>query len=425
MDKRTKNIVYLFGFFIVLILVIEIVRPQPVNWRYSFTSVDKIPFGGYVLYEELPSVFDIDKNRQQLITQSCFTFLTDNDRETDTSHKKGYFFINNHLYFDDQETEALLSFVDKGHTAFLSSQSFAGALADSLNIYTYTRYQFLEEEAKVGFYTPNLVKDTAVFSKVYQSFFTKIDTLNAIALGYYEGTYDVLETPDGIESVLQPPTGTAKKQQKEQIATALNFIKVPYGNGEFYIHTIPEAFSNYYLLNGNQAYAENVLSHLDIQTIYWDEYKKTGRRYVESPLRYVLSQTPLRWAYYLLVAGILLFVIFKAKRRQRIIPVLEPLQNTSVAFAKTIGSLYFQHRDYSAIIQKKIVYFLEQIRSKYYLDTSDLDSDFVKKLAEKSNRPETQVVQLVNTIKNIKEKTLHTEQDLIQLNKEIEAFNRT
>src|SRR5690606_6123684 len=131
--------------------------------------------------------------------------------------------------------------------------------------------------------------------------------------------------------------------------------------------------------------------------------------------RFVLSQVPLRWAYYLLVVSILLFVFFRAKRKQRIIPVLEPLKNTSVAFAKTIGSLYYEHRDYSNVIRKKIVYFLEQIRATYYLDTDKLDVTFAKKLAAKSNRPLEQVVQLVETIHALKQKTIHTEQDLLAL----------
>lgn len=422
MDKRTKNIAYLLGLFVVVMVIIEVTRPQPVDWRYSFTSVDKIPFGGYVLYREMPSLFDVPQDDTHLITQSCFTFLS--EAEVDNTNKKGYFFINNYLYFDEEETEALLDFVEEGNVAFLASQSFSGALSDSLNVDTYTQYRFLEEDANAGFYTPNLAKDTATFRKVYQTFFTKIDTLNTVALGYYEGSFDVEKTAQGALSVIEPPTG--RPQEEQFITTALNFVKVPYGDGVFYLHTIPEAFSNYYLLNGNQAYVEQVFSHItDIDTLYWDEYKKTGRRFIETPLRFVLSQVPLRWAYYLLVVSILLFVFFRAKRKQRIIPVVEPLKNTSVAFAKTIGSLYYEHRDYSNVIRKKIVYFLEQIRATYYLDTDKLDVTFAKKLAAKSNRPLEQVVQLVETIHALKQKTIHTEQDLLALNKQIEKFNIT
>ncbi|MDT8348035.1 MAG: DUF4350 domain-containing protein, partial [Flavobacteriaceae bacterium] len=123
----------------------------------------------------------------------------------------------------------------------------------------------------------------------------------------------------------------------------------------------PQAYTNYYLLNGNKDYAALSFSYIQHRSLYWDNYKKAGRIVITSPMRFVLSQTSLKWAYYLTIATLLVFVIFKAKREQRIIPVLAPLENSSVAFAKTVGSLYYQHKDYSDLIQKKTNYFLEFI----------------------------------------------------------------
>lgn len=406
MDKRSKNILYLFGFFLLTIIVIEVSRPQPVNWKPSYTAFDKIPFGSYILHREISDVLNTENITT--ITESPFTFLTE---KSDFPDKKAvYFFVNNYLYFDEEESHALLDFAAQGNIVFLSAQYLGGEIADSLKAGTFTDHNFMEKEVTAKFYTPSFAKDSAVFKRgVYKSYFNKIDTLNAVALGYY--VKDKTQNED------------KNNDYEVNIDEEINFIKMPYGEGFIYVHTLPEAFSNYYLLSGNHKYTAQALSYIDAENIYWDDYKKSGRRIVESPMRFVLNEVPLKWAYYILMSGLLLFVVFKGKREQRIIPVVKPLENTSVEFTKTIGDLYFQHKDYGNIIAKKITYFLERIRSRYFLDTNRLDDDFAEKLALKSGNNEEETKNLIQVIKVMRGKTWHTGQDLITLNKEIEKFN--
>ena len=149
---------------------------------------------------------------------------------------------------------------------------------------------------------------------------------------------------------------------------------------------------------------------------------KSGRKIVTSPMRFVLNQEPLTWAYYVLICGLLIFVLFKGKREQRIVEVIEPLENTSVEFTKTIADLYFQHKDYSDIIAKKIKYFSETLRAKYFLNTNDITEDLIKKLALKSGNTLEDTQKLMHLVKNLKAKTVHSEADLLALNKQIEEF---
>jgi hypothetical protein len=46
-------------------------------------------------------------------------------------------------------------------------------------------------------------------------------------------------------------------------------------------------------------------------------------------------------------------MVFEAKRRQRIIPIIDVPQNTSVIFVKTIGQLYFNKKEHLTIAQRK------------------------------------------------------------------------
>ena len=392
LDKRSKNILIAFGIILLIITITEVARPKPLNWKSSFTAVDKIPFGSYVLFEELTTLF---KNTAiEKIEGDPYEFLKDSTYQNNSA----YIFINDYFYIDKQQLKSFKNYVAAGNTMFLSARNFGGFISDSLLTDTKQDYSILESDLKTRLFNSRIQQDSIpVFKKgVYKSVFTTIDTLHTKALGYFD-----LEEPN-IET--------------------LNYISVSFGKGKFLFHTLPEAFSNYYLLNGNDQYAAQVLSYIDAETIYWDTYLKSGRKVVDSPMRYVFNQKSLQWAYYTLMFGLILFVIVKGRREQRVIEVIEPLQNTSIEFTKTIGDLYFQHKDFGNIIAKKITYFLEVVRSKYYLNTTELNSEFIQKLALKSNMSLEKTTKLIQLILHLKGKAVHNENDIIELNKQIEDF---
>ncbi|MEJ7677787.1 MAG: hypothetical protein WKG06_07955 [Segetibacter sp.] len=65
------------------------------------------------------------------------------------------------------------------------------------------------------------------------------------------------------------------------------------------------------------------------------------------------------------LAGLLLYVLFEMKRRQRIIPVITPLKNSTLDFVKTVASVYYNEKDNNGIADKKVNYFLEFVRSRF------------------------------------------------------------
>ena len=392
LDKRSKRVIWIFGIALLAIVITELVRPKPIDWRASYTTSDKIPLGGFIFFKEAASLFK--NSKVEKIEKDPYIFLSENTYRSNSA----YIFVNDEIIFDEKQAEEILKYVKKGNTVFISSRSFGYILQDTLGFNSEVNYTILEGEVRPAFFSASLKQDSLpAFKKgVFKASFNKIDTLKTVALGYYD----------------------SKKPKPEE----LNYIKINFGKGQFLLHNLPEAFSNYYLLKSNQQYAANVLSYIEAERIYWDDYLKTGRRVVESPMRFVLDQAPLSWAYYVLMGGLLIFVLFKGKREQRIVEVNKPLENSSVEFTKTIGDLYFQHKDYSNIISKKITYFLESLRSKYYLNTNDITEDFIKKLALKSGNSLEKTKTLMTSINHIKEKSVHSEADLLELNKQIEAF---
>ncbi len=162
-------------------------------------------------------------------------------------------------------------------------------------------------------------------------------------------------------------------------------MKVKIGKGNLYIHSVPNIFTNYNLLKAERDYIFKCLSYLNIRDVIWDEYYKEVNKYQSTPIRYILSQPSLKWAYFTLIISLIFFVIFRGRRDQRVIPIIKPLSNTTLEFVETVGNLYFKQSNHKNIADKKITYFLDYIRIKYSLKTLNyLNDDLVKQLSEKS-----------------------------------------
>jgi hypothetical protein len=190
------------------------------------------------------------------------------------------------------------------------------------------------------------------------------------------------------------------------------------------LHTQPVAFTNFHLLKGNHhEYAEKVLSYIPEGKVFWHIKDQTGEVISDSPMRYVLSQPALKWAWYIFLIGMLIFMLFNAKRKQRIVPIIKPLANTTVDFTKTIGNLYYQEGDHNNIIDKKIIYFLEKVRNEYLIETHRLDDDFIKKLHLKSGKDLDDIKNIVSLINAYRKNNyLSIEDDLLQINNAIEKI---
>jgi hypothetical protein len=110
------------------------------------------------------------------------------------------------------------------------------------------------------------------------------------------------------------------------------------------------------------------------------------------------------------------------KRRQRVVPVIKPLKNTTVEFVQTIGNLYYQEGDTHTIIEKKIIYFLDRVRHKYYLDTGKLDNVFAEKLQSKSGKERQLIDDILAFIQMFQRAKQGTSADLMKLNDLIDRF---
>jgi len=394
MKKDWKYILYLsvaFGLFV----VVKLLSPKQHNWAVTFARDDHNPFGGYALNELLPSIFEAEK-----IHHSYETLYEIKDS---LKRSGNILILCTNFSAGKEDTEALLNHVANGGTALIASDNYWGELADTLKLST-RDYLF---KNGMNIFPAN---DSAALHFVNPAFdTTRRFNFKRDNIHNYFAKFDTTRT-----SVI------AVNEDGKPIA-----IRVAWGKGSLILNSTPLAFTNIYLLSDpNHELLSSLLSYLPDGEIEWTEYYHLGRMEAATPLRFILTNEPLRWAYYLVVVSLLVFMIFEMKRRQRIIPVIKPLGNTTLEFIGTIGNLYYQNGEHKNIAEKKINFFMEFVRTRFWLSTAKLDEDFIQAFSSKSGVPESEVRALVSTITIIQYKTEISAQDLLDLSNTIERIHR-
>jgi hypothetical protein len=208
-----------------------------------------------------------------------------------------------------------------------------------------------------------------------------------------------------------------------------NLVQLKAGKGNLFFHLTPLAFTNYFLLfDKNINYYNKTLSLLPIDTkkVVWDEYF-LNKRFSDgdsskSPLSALMSQRSFRAALWLLIILLGLFILQEMRRKQRIIPVMIKPRNDSLEFVKTIGRLYYEKGDNKNLAGKMAAYFLEHIRNRYKLTTSQLDNDFIIALQRKTGQPENNIREIVSFINNMDIEETISDEQLAAFHKELEEF---
>jgi len=332
-----------------------------------------------------------------VITTLYTTFYEYEQELTDDEYYeyRNYICVTGNYTIDEPSFESLLKYIGNGNKALIAAHTFPSFVKDTLGFEVdYNRVQL--KEIKKGAYLQHR-NDSLYYTQKhpYGEAFVE-DSTNVKRLGYSYSQFCEAQS---------------------------NFVGIPYKEGIFYIHTVPELFTNYQMLEAeNSSYLDNVVSFLPKHPILFEKTIKIDPDLNKGPLSFILSKPALNWAFYLALVTIGLFMVFNAKRRQRIIPIIEPLKNTTTAFVQTVSTLHLESEDFNGIIQKKIIYFLEHIRTRYHLPTNKLDSDFIKKLAQKSGKPQEDIQRLITMIIKMKAHKFGTPDPLKKLNTELENF---
>jgi hypothetical protein len=123
-SQRIKFIVVFILFFLVMILF-TLSGKNKVDWSYSFSKNDKIPYGAYILYDLLPDIFPGAGIR--MIQKPLYSVF----QEQDTLNSN-YIILNKTFDPDPLSMKSLLQFVARGNTLFLAAEQFSRQFSDTL-----------------------------------------------------------------------------------------------------------------------------------------------------------------------------------------------------------------------------------------------------------------------------------------------------
>jgi hypothetical protein len=357
---------------------------------------DKGPMGTSICYELLHTQFDASIQLASRTIKGQLNPLT---------YMKGtsYVCIGKSLSLDDEELQHLLEYVERGNEFFLAADVFDYRLMDTLGI-RYSHPVAIPFDSLSGQRdTYSMMADTHYFGKKHYGF-------------YFEPMLDYFSSFDsGYAKVL----GVNERNEP-------NYIVLKYGKGKFYFHLAPAAFTNYFLLTGeNTNYYTNVFSYLnhDATAVYWGDVSRFSSSTRDfSSLSMFWNNPPLLGALLLFCALMLLYIAFGSKRRRRIVPVAVPNKNESLSFVHTIGNLYLQKKDNRGIAIKMINHFFEHLRTQHYIPTHTLNDEFVQALSRKTGVEEQRARELVGMTEYVNTVDQLTDQELFNLNNLIYEF---
>lgn len=453
-DRKTTILIVIIVALVIGLSFAKSKAPKPVDWKPTFYNTKTSPYGTYITYQQLETLFkkenirttrvpaynnlknsnsrylyyqddaetylynrDDDNYSNDEIFESDSVLRTDTTEyyqeeysDTDSltaSHDPAawfldleniedttsYIFINKIFSLDKVDLEYLLDFAGLGNNVFISAEVFDPKFMDTLNIKSDTHYYSSDTVYTLTDYPQREYNIGNLYGLV---------TLNA-------------------DSCPHPVRVLATNNKKDTV-----FVDIKYGKGHIYLHTIPTAFTNIYMLQTRKYdFGFRSLSYLpENSKIIWDEYQKQGISGDTSTFRVMLANPSLRTALYIILAGFLLFMIFRAKRTQRIVPVIKPPVNSSLEFLGTISNLYYRKKDFTTIVAKRHTYFLDFIRKHYYMTTENIDEEFINVLSAKSATNKEKLKDLFSLYKDLTMLPYTTNEMFLQYNSLLEEFYR-
>ncbi len=379
MNKTFKIYALVFIIIMVILALLEVNKKEVTDWRKNFDVDEKSPFGLFVFNQESKDLF---KGKLKKVDVSAYEFYNQN------KNKPVHNILVIESEIDMESWKKIMDQVSKGSDAMIIASHFPKALSDSIGYY----------DSQISFEDENYLKLT---DKKYQGDFIHLDKFpSGRGFSYIKPEVEILGK-------------TAEKNNSDQA----NFIKAKFGKGTFYVHCEPLFLTNYYLLKkGNVKYVQDVFSYLQDRDTLW--FVESNTRESRFFMRFILSKPALKYAWWIFLGGLILFIFFNAKRKQRIVPIIEPLRNTSAEFVKSIGNLYLQEGDFHDMMAKKAQYFLNKIRLDLLIDTQNLDDDFSKKLHLKTGKPMEMITEAIMLIKKGQDPYSSVmKEDLVRMNK--------
>lgn len=409
--NNSKIFVLVIAVLLIVAVLIELSVPKRFNWEPTFNPNSKEPFGS-ILFDSLAKS---SMKKGYTVKHTTFYQLLKDSVKTPRS----IIDIHSTYKYEGLELKSMLDFVSKGNKVLICSDKFTSEFSDTLQFLYESAYfsiSSLKRAASKGLFRSNSYiiweQDSLYPKHVYKSYadFESYFRLDKDTI--YE--YEPVEEVDTVVESKEVAEGEPAVEEREPADEDIRDVRVkkftiketshewtpyafstllydgkkynPYhplvlrrkwGRGEIVLCSTPLLLTNYGIMNGeNVSYVYRVLNMVsDYPAMRMVDIPPAEEHISQSPMRYFVATPPLRWALYLSLLTLLLFMIFTARRRQRAIPVVKKPENHQLEFTKLIGTLYYQDGAHGDLVRKKYTYFTEYLRREVQIDVDDEAED--------------------------------------------------
>lgn len=380
--RKNKQLIYLFGAVLLagLLMVIFLnntpkkeanlpvkgVQYKSSNWKDSYTLDGRNPYDLF-LFRELVIASDHITEFNSYTNYELLDSIILQDSSL-------FMYVGKAFTFTNDEIDVLLSSIKKGNDFFLSVEKPADNLFSE--ILKEKKLHFLSNEV-----APHQIEgENYDMYRVYEG-----DTVTAF--------WDLLPK-------------RSLKRNTETITTINgrgSYVKIPFGEGNIFLHLNPVVFTNINLLRPEgKSYLKEVISTWTQPHIQWltfaeyevIPYEWDGDEFPEDPslLTELFKHPAFRWGFIFSLLGLFLYFIFRSKRRRPIIPAQEDTQNTGFSYVDTLSGIYFNDSHPEKILKIMANNFRTNVYTHFYIDLSTVNLEkAIKSLSQKSNIPEHEI----------------------------------
>lgn len=400
--KLSRGFLVVILILFVLMVLIEVKIPKRFSWDdYSFSHNDSNPFGSMLV----DSLLESSMNGAYEVKNGNLI-----DAYYDSAHIDcAVLLVDYDIYdYDEDEFAMLLEILRRGQTVILVNDYCPDSLGYLLDVGidsgldSYSPMDLLSEsDSATIIWEKDLIHDKTRYR------FRIFSPYNAAIISDFDS---------------ETSKWTPLIRQKQVLGTDIVVAASRnYHKGKLIMMTWEQVFTNYNLLeNGGAELLLRLISQVGDKRVVRYDFKST-EEYVEesekseSPLRVFLDNKSLRWAVYLTLLTIIISMIFTARRKQRVIPVIEPPSNQTLTMVKHIGLMHYRHHDNASLVRDCYSLFSQEIMRKLLVDVND-EVDLTDNMSLLTTLSGVDSKQLIEVLSRLKE--ISTDYEIILTDKE-------
>jgi hypothetical protein len=197
------------------------------------------------------------------------------------------------------------------------------------------------------------------------------------------------------------------------------------GPGTLILCSAPQLFTNYAMLYDSLWKATMaIIGYLPPGKVLWDEhYKPMIDEERLAPLSYVNTHRGLQLAYVILLGGLGTYLVIAGRRKQRAIPSIPPVKNTTLEFLSAITSLYWLKRNNATVLARMAMQFRKHVTHKLRLPIEG-DADTVARSFSASTGVDINATRRLVALAQSPLPTTVTDTELLTINADLELFFR-